>query len=188
MKTFFLVLCLLANSVWAEGDGGSHFPQQDKPHLQERFQFQTTFFLDRANFGRLQISLLDLNHLVPRAARSAGNDVNVEFRTDSRREGTLVFIVIEGSGEEMLRFFDSLVNRNIGALIGLMRANAWIRPPDKYRKYWDDVYADIRREIEVQALSQWTAKQKDPDAGLCEHMMGTRESHVPAPKSPRLDF
>jgi hypothetical protein len=109
MKTFFLVLCLFANSVWAEGDGG-YIPQPPPPHRQERFQFQTTLLLDRATFGRRQISLLNLNNLIPRATLYAGNDVNVAYRMDRRREGALVSISIEGSGEEMLRFFDSFLN------------------------------------------------------------------------------
>jgi hypothetical protein len=179
MKTFVLILCLLANPVWAEGDGG-HSPQTPAPHLQEHFQFQTTLLLDRANFGRLQISLLDLNNLIPRAASYAGNDVNVAFRMERRRQGALVFIVIEGSGEEMLRFFELLIDRNLVPLINLMRANSWIRPPSKYRKHWDDVYADIQREIEVQALTKWTSKQKDLSAAdLCEHMMRIQERHAP---------
>lgn len=183
MKTFVLILCLLANPVWAEGDGG-HSPQPPAPHLQEHFQFQTTLLLDRANFGRLQISLLDLNNLIPRAASSAGNDVNVEFRVERQREGALVLIVIEGSGEEMLRFFELLVDRNLVPFINLMRANAWIRPPDKYIKHWNEVYSGIQREIEVQALSQWAAKQKDLSAAdLCEHMMLPRaQSNIINPR------
>lgn len=159
MKTFLLVICLLANVAWAEADGGVSIEVVPrKPHLQERFQFQTTLFLDRATFGWRQIFLLDLKNLIPRMAQAAGDGVSVEFRMQQRREGLRVPITINGSGDEMLAFFDSLLSKHLVPVAYMGGVNPWAWPwagPSKeYERYWIGINNAIKNEIEFEAIAQ----------------------------------
>lgn len=171
MKTFILVICLLANVAWAEADGGIQVVPR-APHLQERFQFQTTLFLDRATFGRRHIFLLDLKGLISRTARARGDGAHVKFRMDHRREGTLIPIEIEASAGEMQTFFDDLLKQGLLPLAHLMSGYGWLRSSAEYQNYWLGINDAIKRDIEIQALVRWSAKRKNLSAAeLCEQIL-----------------
>lgn len=188
MKIIILFLCLVVSSAWAGiEDEGSSFPpsaQSTKPYLKERFRYETTILLDRATFGRLEINRLNLDELLQ---RSIHHGFKVAYRVDKTREGRLIHLLMDGSAEDMNRYFESLLNLNIVSLVNVMGAYDWTRPSEAYRKYWSDIYSGIQKEIEVKALTQWAAKQQDLKASeLCEHMLRIERYHSRRPQGLQL--
>lgn len=188
MKSLILALTMCSTPAWAihaiyggeAPDYPAHYSGEPRPHLEERIQFETSFLLDWATFGRRELARLKLNELIKRSA--APHRLMMAYKVDGTREGTMVTIMLDGRAQGMRYFFDTLLNHNIISMV-YVKNGIFSTPSDEYKRYWSDTHTAIKREIETKALIQWGAKQKEMSAAqLCSKLLEVQNVQAPGPK------
>lgn len=192
MKSLILSLLLVSSPAWAilANYGGLEpnfnlTEEQKNPHLQENFQFQASFLLDWATFGRRDLTRLDLDGVISRSSNA--HKLMSAYKIEAVREGTMVIVVVEGRARDMLYFFDSLLRHNIVSSVHV-KDGIFSTPSEEYKRHWSDTYLAVKREIETRAMISWGAKQTELSAAqLCSRMVEIQRIHAPANTSVRLN-